>query len=453
MAGGIEATGEIAGPRFEHVRRGIDDVGHFGADLRLALVDHVGKALATIGEGRGDFASALDQRLVDLAGAGFERGIELLRAGVERFGAGLEFADQRLAALGEGPFDVLEPPFELAVELARRAAEQRDHAGRALIEHVGQRARHVVGALGELGNTGVEQAGEGFAGGRDAVGNGLHALVDRFVDRAAALVDAVDQRVAGIGDGHRQLGRRRQDAVADDVADGADFLPQRLVRAGDRSADAFGMGDDRVALVAETVDQRADAGLVLGIGAFELIDLGVNERLELDGTGERALDAFAHGGHLAAHGLADHHDAVIGHSLRLCQAECNLGHRLGGKPHVLGAADHHGKTPEQDHRHYDRHSQHDQVRPRQQGLDRADSPYVRPQQDAAKHDAAAQPGDRQQQDQPIDAVRRIAIERLPERLEILLAIVIGRRKAGRLQRAGVAGDRAPFIGRLVAVVR
>ena len=74
--------------------------------LRLALVDHAGKVLAAVGEGRGDFAGALDQRLVDLAGARLERRIELLRAGVERFGAGLEFADQRLAALGERPLDV-----------------------------------------------------------------------------------------------------------------------------------------------------------------------------------------------------------------------------------------------------------------------------------------------------------------------------------------------------------
>ena len=50
---------------------------------------------------------------------------------------------------------------------------------------------------------------------------------------------------------------------------------------------------------------------------------------------------------------------------------------------------------------------------------------------------------------PFEARR---LRRLPERLEILLAIVIGRRKAGRLQRGGVAGDRAPFVGRLGAVV-
>ena len=119
VAGGIEAAGEIAGAGFEHGRRRIDDVGHFGADPGLALVDHGGQGSGGLGEGRGDLAGALDQRLVDLAGARLERGIELLGAGVERFGARLEFADQRLAAFGERPFDVVQPVFELGVELLR----------------------------------------------------------------------------------------------------------------------------------------------------------------------------------------------------------------------------------------------------------------------------------------------------------------------------------------------
>ena len=94
-----------------------------------------------------DFAGALDQRLVDLAGAGLERGIELLRAGVERLGAGLEFADQRLAALGQRPLDAVRLALEFGVERARGAAEQRHHAGGALVEQVGQRPGQVVGGV------------------------------------------------------------------------------------------------------------------------------------------------------------------------------------------------------------------------------------------------------------------------------------------------------------------
>ncbi len=90
------------------------------------------------------------------------------------------------------------------------------------------------------------------------------------------------------------------------------------------------MGDDGVALAAEPVDQRADARLVLRVGALDLVDLGVDERFQLDGARQRALDAFAHGRDLAAHGLADHHDAVLGEVLGLGEAEGHFGHRLRG---------------------------------------------------------------------------------------------------------------------------
>ena len=139
--------------------------------------------------------------------------------------------------------------------------------------------------------------------------------------------------------------------VADDVAGRADLVAQRLVRAGDRGAHALGMGDHGFALAAETVDQRADAGVVLGIGAFDLVDFGVDQRFELDGARQRALDAFAHGRDFAAHGLADHHDAVLGQVFRLGEAERHFGHRLGGHAHFLRAAHHGGEGPEQDDRH------------------------------------------------------------------------------------------------------
>ena len=71
------------------------------------------------------------------------------------------------------------------------------------------------------------------------------------------------------------------------------------------------MVDDGVALLAEPVDQRADSRLVLRVGSFELVDLRVDQRLQLDGARQRALDAFAHRRDFAADGLADHHDAIV----------------------------------------------------------------------------------------------------------------------------------------------
>ena len=76
----------------------------------------------------------------------------------------------------------------------------------------------------------------------------------------------------------------------------------------------------------------------------------------------------------------------------------------------------------------------------------ADIPDVGTEHDIGKRRAAARPGERQQQNHPVDAVGGAPVERLPERPEILLAVVIGRREAGRLQRRRFGGNRAPFVG-------
>ncbi len=122
MARCFHAAGEIAGAGFEHGRSGRDDVGHVGADLGLALVDKGNKRIPAIRERAGNLAGALDQCLVDLAGARFQGGVELLRAGVQCLGAGLELADQLLAALGKRALDARKRGFELGTQRARRAA-------------------------------------------------------------------------------------------------------------------------------------------------------------------------------------------------------------------------------------------------------------------------------------------------------------------------------------------
>ena len=76
----------------------------------------------------------------------------------------------------------------------------------------------------------------------------------------------------------------------------------------------------------------------------------------------------------------------------------------------------------------------------------ADLPDVGTEQHVAECRAAAHPGQRQQQHHPVDAVGGAPVERLPERPEILLAVVIGRRQAGRLKRRRFGGNRAPFVG-------
>ena len=154
-----------------------------------------------------------------------------------------------------------------------------------------------------------------------------------------------------------------------------------LVGAGDRGAHALGMPDDRLALGAELLDEIAHPHLVVAIAAFERADFGMNERFELGGAGDGALDAFVHRRDLAANRLADAHDAVGGGVLDVADgvgepaAKGHLGHGAGGVAQFACAGDHDGEG-EEDGDRKERGDQHAE-RAGQGGhlLRRADLPY------------------------------------------------------------------------------
>ena len=75
---------------------------------------------------------------------------------------------------------LLQAGLEFGAQGPGRAAEQRHHAGRAIVEQIGQRPGQVVGAVGQLGDAGVEQAGEGLARGRQAIGDRIDARIHRI---------------------------------------------------------------------------------------------------------------------------------------------------------------------------------------------------------------------------------------------------------------------------------
>ena len=405
VASRFHAAGKVAGVRFEQGGCRGDDASHLRADLRLALVDHGRQRVLAAGEGIGDIPGPFDQRLVDLARARFQRRVQLLRAGIERLGTGLELADERLAALGQRPFDAFEAVFEFAVKRARCAAQQRHHAGRTVVQQIGQRAGQPVGAVRQLGDAGVQQAGERLAGRGEPVGDGIQATLDGIEDRHRACVDAIDQRVAGIGDRHRQVGGGTEDAVADGIASRVDFFLQGLVSAHDRGAYALGVADDRLAFTAEPIDQRADARLVFRIGSLDLADFAVDQRFQFHGPRQSPLDAFAHRCHLAAHGLADHHHPVLREVLRFGQPEGDFRHRLGRDAHVLRAADHGGECPEQDDGQDRRDGEADQARPFHQLVERTDFPDIGAEQHVGKGGSARDPRDGDEGDDPINGRR------------------------------------------------
>ena len=100
--------------------------------------------------------------------------------------------------------------------------------------------------------------------------------------------------------------------------------------------------------------RRADAHFVVVVGVLERGDLVGDQRLELGGARQRALDAVAHGGDFAADRLADGDDGFARHRLRLGEPHGDLGHGLGDEPQFLRAPCHVREHVEEDDRREER---------------------------------------------------------------------------------------------------
>ena len=143
------------------------------------------------------------------------------------------------------------------------------------------------------------------------------------------------------------------DALGDDIADRGDVLRQAEMDAADRGADLFGLADQSVALAGEFAQQVADADFVVVIGALQRGDFVVDQRFELGGAGERALDAVTHRRDLAADRLADIDDRLARGGFRLGELDGDFRHGLRDQAQVLGAAD--GVREGEEHRDRQQH--------------------------------------------------------------------------------------------------
>ena len=204
------------------------------------------------------------------------------------------------------------------------------------------------------------------------------------------------------------------------------------MRAGDRGADTLGVGDNGLALAAETVDKRADARGVLRIGALDLVHFGVDEGFEFDRARQRAFDAFAHGGNFAADSLADHHDAVLRQVFRLGKAERHFGHRLRGNAHFLRAAHHHREGEDQDDREQGAEREHHPFGVRKKLVEGISLPDNGTEKAVCKEGASAEPQCGQDRRNPVDGPGRALVQAMQQRAEILLAVVVCRSKGRRL---------------------
>ena len=198
------------------------------------------------------------------------------------------------------------------------------------------------------------------------------------------------------------------------------------------------MGDDGVALVAEFLNETADADFVIRVTALERVDFGMDEGLELGGASDRALDAFVHRGDLAAHGLADSHDFVGGNGFRLGKAQRDFCHRTGGRAHFAGAGHHDGKGEEDEDRNHDGDQHADGRRHGEQLVHAADLEDLRTVEQIGDSQAADCPEQRQEKRIAHGAAAGANLECAQESGRRLAAVVVGRgeRTRRRIGRRG-----------------
>ncbi len=334
------------GERFRALTEGL-------ADLVAALNDGFGDALAGLLHLGDDIAAA--QRKVEhqrIAG-GLERRIDLLDAARNRIGELVAGIDHELGELLSAARHHVEDGRRLLREAVGDAVEADRHHVLQVGGDLGELIADVVGLEVQRGGEPVARLGDCFGGG------GARAF-QPLQEVAAALAELLDHVVAGVaegardvlaflGQGHGNAARRVVDLLGDQLADLRNVVRQIEMHAVDGVADRLGLADEGVALAAQVLQQRTDAYFVVVVGVFERRHLVGDQRLELGGARERALDAVAHGGDFAPYRLADGDDGFTRDRLGLGEPHRHFRHRLRDQAHLLRAHGHVGEHIEEHH--------------------------------------------------------------------------------------------------------
>ena len=348
-----------------------------------------------------------------------------------------------------------------------------DDRGGTLLELAGDAVdalvQHLVDAVGEVDELVVDVAGlEVEAGGQPLAGiehraGGLGAgLLEAVEQVAAALAERQDHVVAGVaqragdvgaaffqraGDGFRDL----VDARGDRVRDQRDVVAEVDLHAGNGAADLLGLADQIVALMRDVLEQGADADFVVGIGALKCCDLVGDQRLELAGARDGALDAVAHRRDLAADGLADGDHGIGRRTFGLGEADRDLRHRLRDLAHLLAAPDQAREEVEQ----HDRREEHrGEAGDRQHATALAHGGPDRGQEADRQRGAGRKPDDGEDGRTGVDVAGRAARLQRLEQLADGLAVVIGGAARGarfldRIEYGALVGGSARLERRLV----
>ena len=217
-----------------------------------------------------------------------------------------------------------------------------------VVQHVVDAVRQIDELVMDVAGLEVQARGQAFAGVEHGAGGFAAGFLETVEQVAAAFAEREDHVVAGAaqraGDVFAALLKRAGDALGDfinargdGVADQGDVVAQIDLHAGNGAADLFGLADEVVALMRDVLQQRADAHFVVGIGALKCRDFVGDQRFEFAGARDGALHAVAHGGDLAADGLADRHHGIAGGVFGFGESHRHLRHRLRDHAQFLSA--------------------------------------------------------------------------------------------------------------------
>ena len=414
----------------------------------LELGDHVAAAQAEVEHDR--FARRA-QRIVDLLGAHRDR-LGKPAGGVD------EFPRHHFGAIVDRIREFTRALLHVLEHRRGLLGEAADHA----VEPSGQRLLQVGRDLDELLVEGVglevEAGGQAIARGVDRARGVVAGALQPLQEVGAAFAQLLDHGVAGGAERDRDLlaflGERAGDALCrlvdafgDQLAHRGDVVGEVEVDVGDGVANLLGLSDQGFALLGEAVEQVANAQLVVVVGALQRGHLVVDQRFELGGARQRALDAVAHGGDLAADRLADRDDRVAGDGVGLGEAQRHLGHGMGDRAQFLRPRQHVGDGVEQGDRPKHAAEDADVRRNRGDDVERAELAAEVDQQS----DCADRPdGGEQRRDGKGEALRLTVqrLQNLADRLLVViggphdLAVVLGRRQ--RVDRRIPVEGRAPL---------
>ncbi len=251
--------------------------------------------------------------------------------------------------------------FEPSGQVVGAAADGVAEAGADIFQGLRQGVRAGVDLFEEGVGEGLQIAIDLDAARLDGVGRFLARALEAFEQGCGARFKLQHHGVAGPGEGRFEVAalvfESADDASAGLVEQAGQFLGCRLEFAGDAvlgmgqgGGDAVGVDDDGFTLAGQFIEQQADAALVLAIGALERGNLGPDHGFHFAGAGQRAFDAVAHRGDLAANGLAQTHHLFGGDGFRLRQPDRHFRHRAGGMAHFLRASQNRAHGQEEDDR-------------------------------------------------------------------------------------------------------